>query len=228
MSSPIRAVVFDMDGVIFDTEPLYFAAEDEMLRRRGLRFTPALAEKIMGMPGLVAMDWLRRELGLPDSADELFREAQAGFRRRLELELRFISGFEDFFAAACDRALPRAVATSTHGELARQMLERFDLPRRFHAILTRDDVRLGKPHPEVFLKACAALRSEPWETLVLEDSLHGVTAALAAGCRTVAVRHGHNRHLRFPAGTPEVETLADPWLHTLLPASTAAANLGKD
>jgi HAD superfamily hydrolase (TIGR01509 family) len=212
----VHAVVFDMDGVIFDTEPLYFSAEDEMLRRRGHRFTADLAQHIMGMPGLVAMEFLRRELGLADSAEELFAEAQTGFRHRLEDGLTFIPGFDLVLNVVSEARLPKAVATSTHRELALYMLDRFDLPARFDAILTRDDVAHGKPHPEIFELACRRLRANPENTLVLEDSVNGVRAAQAAGCLTVAVRHGHNRHLSFPGVLFESELLLDSRLVKLI------------
>ena len=209
-----RAVIFDMDGVIFDTEPLYFAAEDAMLRKRGHRFTPALAQEIMGIPGRLAMQILVDRLNLTDSADELFDEAQAGFQAEIAKQLPVMAGFPALLALAEGRQIPRAVATSTHRELALRMLQQYELPNRFQAILTRDGVTHGKPHPEIFESAAARLGVFPADTLVLEDSLNGVLAGLSAGCHVVAVRHSHNQHLRFPEVAMEATSMADIQLHS--------------
>ncbi|HVJ82013.1 MAG TPA: HAD-IA family hydrolase [Planctomycetia bacterium] len=207
------AVVFDMDGVIFDSERLYFDAEDELLRRRGHRFTPELAGHIMGLPGVLAMEKLIELLRLEGcDGPGLFTEAQALFRAKLPHELQLMDGFADFFAAVEARALPRAVATSTHRELALSMLGSFELPTRFHAVLTRDDVTRGKPDPEVFTRACEALGTSPEETLAIEDSANGVLSAAAAGCQVVAVRHSHNRGLEFPQARFVAASLRDPRL----------------
>jgi HAD superfamily hydrolase (TIGR01509 family) len=209
----IAAVVFDMDGVIFDSERLYFDAEDELLRRRGHRFTPELAGEIMGLPGVLAMERLIELLKLVDcDGPGLFIEAQSLFRAKLPHDLQLMEGFADFFAAVETRGLPRAVATSTHRELALWMLHSFKLPDRFHAVLTRDDVTRGKPDPEVFTRACEALGAAPAETLAIEDSANGVLAAAAAGCQVVALRHAHNRSLQFPDARYVAASLKDPRL----------------
>jgi HAD superfamily hydrolase (TIGR01509 family) len=196
-----------MDGVIFDTERLYFDSEDELLRKRGRAFTPDLAYRMMGMPGLEAMELLRREHDLVEDAQSLFEEAQERYRAKIASELALMPGFAELLAAVEQTGLPRGVATSTRRELALHMLHRFDLPPRFGCILTRDDVAIGKPAPEIYLAACAQLRVEPSETLVLEDSLNGVRSALAAGCVTVGVRHTHNQLMDFSTAHFEVASL---------------------
>jgi HAD superfamily hydrolase (TIGR01509 family) len=212
----IAAVVFDMDGVIFDTEKLYFAAQDELLRRRHHRYTPELALRIMGMPGVPAMEVVREALGLDDPAQALYDESQVLFQSLLPTELQMMDGALDLLETARGCGLPVAVATSTKRDLAMRMLDAFDLPRRFDAILTFDDVAHGKPHPEMYQKACAALGVEPASALVIEDSVNGVTSALAAGCYTVGVRHEHNQTIDFPPVAFIAESMRDSRLHELV------------
>lgn len=212
----IAAVVFDMDGVIFDTEKLYFAAQDEVLQRRSHRFTPKLASEIMGMPGLLAMGHVRTSLGLADPAEILFEESQVLFRALLPTELQLMDGALDLLDAALANGLPTALATSTTRDLAMSMLGAFDLPRRFQAILTFDDVTHGKPHPEMYLKACSMIGSDPAQTLVIEDSFNGATSALAAGCYTVGVRHEHNQAVVFPPVAFVAESMKDGRLMELI------------
>lgn len=214
----IAAVVFDMDGVIFDTEKLYFAAQGEMLQRRGREFTPELAGRIMGMPGVPAMALLRDLLGIEDSAQTLYDEAQILFQGLLPTELKMMDGASDLMDAAKARGWPTALATSTKRDLAMMMLESFDLPSRFNAILTFDDVTHGKPHPEMYLNACAKIGVETTHALVIEDSVNGVKSATAAGCYTVAVRHDHNQSVEFPPVAFIAESMRDPRLHELVKA----------
>src|SRR6476620_6785347 len=102
----IAAVVFDMDGVIFDTEKLYFAAQDEMLRRRQHRFTPELAGRIMGMPGVPAMALIRELLGIEDPAQALYDESRVLFQSLLPTELQLMDGALDLVVASRTRGLP--------------------------------------------------------------------------------------------------------------------------
>ena len=216
MTEPARGVVFDMDGVIFDTERLYWEAEREMLGRRGLAFTDALAAKIMGLPGLAAMELLVEQLDLPDAPQALYDEALALFLAKLPAQLRFMPGFEDLLGAVERAGLPRAVATSTARDLAGTMLRQLAVFDRFAFVLTRDDVARGKPDPEVYVLAAARLGLLPAETVAIEDSFNGVTAAVAAGCRTFALRHDCNRMFAFPAPAVEIADFADPRLRAAL------------
>ncbi len=209
-------IVFDMDGVILDTERLYWEAECAMLGQRGLVFTPELAAKIMGLPGEAAMALLAAELGMPDDPAALYREAAELFSALLPTKLRFMPGFEDLLAAVEQRGLPRAVATSTARPLAERMLRQMAVFDRFDHVLTRDDVSAGKPAPDVFLLACERLRVPPAEAVAIEDSLNGVRSALAAGCRTFALRHECNQMLVYPAAAVEIASFADPRLRVAL------------
>lgn len=211
-----EAVVFDMDGVIFDTEPVWLAAETELLDRRGLRFPPELARKIMGVPGSAAMRIVAEELGLGEEPATLSRELNGIFHALVEERLSVMDGLVERLDHLERLGLPKAVATSTEGDLARKMLGRAGLLERFAFVLTRDDVQRGKPDPEIYRMACGMHGVEPWRTVVVEDSVAGTQSAKSAGCRVVALRHELTRTLEFPDADLVVETHRDARVASLL------------
>ncbi|MGL4461993.1 MAG: HAD family hydrolase, partial [Planctomycetia bacterium] len=210
--APFDAVVFDMDGTMFDTERLYFAAGEELLGRRGLSFTAELQHRMMGRPAAAALGELRDHHALDDSIDELRRESSVIFDSLLDGNLRMMPGLLDALRRIDRAGLPTAVATSTARDLAVRMLSSFDLLPRFRVVFTGTDVVHGKPHPEIYHKTCAALGVEPRRTLVLEDSYNGVVAAADAGCRVAAVPHEHSRSFDFSRAERVVDGLDDPRL----------------
>lgn len=205
----IRAVVFDMDGIIFDSETLYFAAGQELLRRRGLDFTVEIAQSIMGVPGLEAMEMLRQSQILEDSALDLYQECQVIFDGMLATDLALMPGLLELLSRIEAKSLPKAVATSTARVVTDRMLSQFDLLQRFRFTLTRDDVQHGKPHPEIYQTACDRLGLQPEEVLVIEDSQNGMRAAKSAGCHCVVIPHELTRTLDFEAADIIAEHLLD-------------------
>lgn len=211
-----KAVVFDMDGVIFDTEPVWLAAETELLSRRGRRFPPELARTIMGVPGAAAMRIVADELGLTDEPAHLSRELNAIFYALVENGLSVMDGLAERLEHLDQLGLPMGVATSTEGALARTMLGRAGLLERFAFVLTRDDVQNGKPDPEIYRKACGMHGVAPSRTVVVEDSLAGTQSARSAGCRVVALRHELTRTLEFPDAELVVDSHRDARVSALL------------
>ena len=191
------AVVFDMDGLIFDTERLYFEAEHELLARRGCSFPTSLGQRMMGLPGLAAMELLRQESGLTEAPEQLFQECQALFQAKLDGDLCYMPGFPEYFDRVQAQGLRLGLATSTLRQLTDRMLGPFGLHERFECILTGSDVSRGKPDPEIYQRTCERLQLPPEQVLVLEDSLNGTLAAKAAGCLCAAIPHQLSRSLDF-------------------------------
>lgn len=178
-----------MDGVIFDTEPIWLEAETELFAKRGVVFPPELAKRIMGVPGPQAMQIVADEFGIAEDPLPLSIELNAIFHEIVMDRLPIMEGLVDRLDHLESIGVPKAVATSTERDLATQMLTRAGLIRRFSFVLTRDDVTHGKPHPEIYLRACADLGHEPCSTVVIEDSLAGSKAARGAGCTVIVLRH---------------------------------------
>lgn len=211
-----RAVVFDLDGLMFNTEELYEFVGGEVLRRRGCEFSGELLDAMMGRPAQVALQIMIDWHGLEATVDELAREADEVFDGILDERLEVMPGLWELLASLEAAAIPKAIATSSQRSFVVDVLSRFKLEPRFEFIMTAEDVTHGKPHPEIYLKAAGRFGVEPREVLVLEDSENGCRAAASAGTLAVAVPAGHSRRHDFSFASLRIDSLADARLYDLL------------
>ncbi|HVX14843.1 MAG TPA: HAD family phosphatase [Pirellulales bacterium] len=211
-----RAAVFDLDGLLFNTEELYQDVGSELLRRRGHEFGAELLHAMMGRPGRVALQMMIDYHQLGDTVETLAQESAEIFPAILDERLEFMPGVPELLGALERAGIPKAVATSSGLRFTRDVLGRFDLEPRFQFLLTAEDVVDGKPHPEIYLKAAATFGFEPSQIVVFEDSQNGCRAAVAAGAAAVAVPGGHSRGHDFAGARLVADTLADPRIYTLL------------
>ena len=193
----IKAVVFDLDGLMFNTEDIFCLTGTELLRRRGKTATRELFDRMMGRRPPEAFQVMIEMMELTESFDELLPESELIFHELLEKHLQPMPGLFQLLACIESRGLPKGVATSSRRNYLEQMLARFELLDRFHTTLTAEDVTHGKPHPEIYLKAADRLEIEAGEMLVLEDSQAGTQAAAAAGAVVISVPHDHSREHNF-------------------------------
>lgn len=187
LPDPIEAAVFDLDGLLIDSERIYGAALDSVLRAMGFEPPDALHASMMGLPGSQCDAVLRETFG-PAFSSSLFVE-------------RFLAFIEPHFATGAPlkpgavelldhldrRGLPKAVATSSGSRAATSKLRGAGLLDRFDAVITSSDVERGKPHPDVFLEAAARLGATAARCVAFEDSHNGVRAAHGAGMATIMV-----------------------------------------
>jgi HAD superfamily hydrolase (TIGR01509 family) len=212
-----RSVVFDLDGVLVDTEPIFEEAARRQLSRRGLVWEPAVAQAMMGTPARQAFEFFRRYYDLSESIADLMAESSEVFYAVLGQEpAALMRGVHAFLDRLDRKGVPKAIATSSSGAYVEKVLAPHRLIARFDFILTCDDVRLGKPHPEVYEKAAARLGHAPSELVVIEDSIHGVEAAKRAGARCVAVPHDRVRAEDLAKADVIVSSLDSPELIHLL------------
>ena len=216
-STRVRAVCFDLDGLIFNTEELYPRVMQELLQRRDKPFTWELIDKMMGRPGRVSLQIMIDHHQLDEVVDNLYAESDEIFCAIWERELALMPGLLDLLSTLEGHNIPKAIATSSRSHMVQRQLPRFQLGPRFQFVLTSEDVTHGKPDPEIYLKAAARFGVKPSEMLVLEDSQNGAQAAVAAGAIAVGVPGSHNRTRHTFVGCELVaNTLADPRIYQLL------------
>jgi HAD superfamily hydrolase (TIGR01509 family) len=213
----IKAVVFDFDGLMFNTEEIFNRSGRELLRRRGLEMTPELLALMMGRRADEAFPLMIAKLGLTESAAELRAEERVIFQDMLWTEVAPMPGLFELLSHLEERALPKGVATSSRRPYIESVLRKFELVERFNLLLTSEDVVQGKPHPEIYLTAASRLGVQPAEMLVLEDSEIGTRSAGAAGAVAVSIPHEHSRHHDFSPASLIAERLDDPRILRLLP-----------
>lgn len=218
MSTPdLRAVVFDLDGLMFNTEDLYQEVGTEILKRRGFDFSHELKSAMMGRPGPVAYQIMIEWHQLTDDTPEtLAAEADTIFPAILDEKLAPMPGLLELLDRLEAAGLPKAIATSSGLAFVQRVLAPLELAPRFEFILTRENVTEGKPHPEIYLLAAQKLGFSPEQVLVLEDSHNGCLAAHAAGTFLAAVPGVHSRGHDFSMAGLCLESLEDARLYDAL------------
>ncbi len=210
------AVVFDLDGLMFNTEDLYREALQALLQRRGHACTDDLYLAMMGRPGPVALQILIDRLSLNETIEELASESIAMVVDLLPQRAAPMPGLLPLLDSLERLGIPKAIATSSNRYFLKKLLDQHQLERRFQFTLTAEDVRQGKPHPEIYLTAAQRFGIRPQQMLVLEDSPTGCRAAVDAGAYTVAVPAEANRRHDFRGAKLMLDSLADLRLHQLL------------
>jgi HAD superfamily hydrolase (TIGR01509 family) len=212
----IHAVVFDLDGLMLNTEDIFDLAGKELLARRDLLMTPEIHHSMLGRRPDEAFQAMKDLTGIHDSIESLKQETRELFSVIAEHHLAMMSGLLELLNLIEQRGLPKAVATSSPRDYMNDMLGRFDLLHRFPITLTAEDVSQGKPHPEIYLNAVSQLNVTAANVLVLEDSEAGTRAAAGAGTFAVSVPNQHTLAGDFSAASMIVTSLLDERLLKLL------------
>ena len=215
----LQAVVFDLDGLIVNTEELDQQAGQILLERRGRSFSNDLKRRMMGLPPPAAFQLMIEEHDLRDTLQELKTEGEQLLEEALDHRLRTMPGLHALLDALERAGIPKAVATSSPRTFAMNILGRFDLAPRFRFVLTADDVTRAKPHPEIYRKAAERLGVQPVQMIVLEDSENGCRAAVQAGAWVVAVPAKHSHDHRFDGAHLVADSLDDPRILQVFPNS---------
>jgi sugar-phosphatase len=188
MPRPIEAVVFDMDGVLLDSEPLWRAVEVEVFGSVGIELTERDLLRTMGVRiADVVRLWHREHPWEEPSTDEVARRIVEGVAAAIERHGTLNPGATDAIDRLRSHGLALALASSSPITLIESVLRMGGLEDRFDVVLTGEDEEHGKPYPDVYLTAARRLGVPPERCLAIEDSINGVRAAKAAGMVAVAV-----------------------------------------
>jgi HAD superfamily hydrolase (TIGR01509 family) len=208
VSAAIEAVVFDLDGVLLQSEEVWDEVRRRFVRERGGRYDDEVQRAMMGMSSPEWSRYLHKEAGVPDEPGEIDAEVVRRMLAAYREELPLLPGAVEAVRRLAAR-FPLGLASSSNRELIDAVLELAGVAGCFRATVSSGEVARGKPAPDVYLEAALRLGARPERCAAVEDSHAGIRAAKAAGMRVVAIPN--------PAYPPDGEALAaaDVVLHSL-------------
>ena len=187
----IEAVVFDMDGVLVDTEHLWDEVREELTAEWGGRYTPEAQQAMMGMSSHEWSRYLHEVVGLREPPDVINGEVVRRMLARYEVDLPVVPGAGETVRRLADDGYRLAVASSSNRELIDAVLRRLELAALFEATVSSEEVGRGKPAPDVYLEAARRLDVPASRCAAVEDSASGIRAAREAGMRVIAYPNRH-------------------------------------
>ena len=182
----IEGVVFDLDGMLIETEEIWDEVREALVRKRGGRWTDRAQRDMMGMSSTEWSRYLHEELGLEEPPEELNRLVVERMADRYRQHLPLLPGAIEAVQRLATR-WPLAVASSSNRPLIDLFLELSGLAASFRATVSSEEVARGKPAPDVYLEAARRLGVPPASCAAVEDSESGIRSAKAAGIRVVAI-----------------------------------------
>ena len=195
----IAAVVFDLDGVLLDSEQVWDEAREQLAEERGGRWHPQAQKDMMGMSSTEWSRYMHDTIGLPEPPEQINREVVERLSAIYREHLPALPGAREAVERLAAR-WPLGLASSSNRELIDLALELLGVEHLFAATVSSEEVASGKPAPDVYLEAARRLGVDPTEAAAVEDSNNGILAAKAAGMRVVAIPNG-----RFPPDQDALE-----------------------
>lgn len=186
----MKAVIFDMDGVIIDSEPMHTKVVLDVLSSYQVHLTPADLDRFAGMTMHSVNSALKAEYSIPAPLEEIIAcEIEGMIRHTLEDPQQPIDGIREILTYLEKNRIPAAVASSSPKKLVTAVVSRLKLDTYFQFLLSGENVTQSKPHPEIYLQAAARLNIDPADCLVIEDSKNGTIAAKEAGMTCIGFQN---------------------------------------
>jgi HAD superfamily hydrolase (TIGR01509 family) len=186
----IDGVVFDLDGVLLDSEQVWDSVREELVRERGGRWHANAQQDMMGMSSLEWSRYMHDELGLSDPPEEISAEVVRRLESRYREHLPVLPGAREAVERLAAR-WPLGLASSSNRELIDLALELMGVRHFFAATVSSEEVARGKPAPDVYVEGARRLVIDPSRAAAIEDSHNGIRAAKAAGMRVIAIPNEH-------------------------------------
>ncbi len=184
----IKAIVFDMDGLMLDTESLYIKAMDIVGQEMGVGLAGYISVKTMGMTRAGALPFMQAEFGMDFDANFFWDRATDLVAQMIEHDgVATMPGLHELLEYTAKAKLPTAVASSSKRKTVLTRLEIAGVLKAFQVIVAGDEVSHSKPDPEIYQTACRRLGFTPQECMALEDSRNGIWSAHSAGCKTIMI-----------------------------------------
>lgn len=178
----IEAFIFDMDGVIIDSEPIHFDVDMKTMLHLGASITMAQLESYVGMTNPEMWALIKQQYSLAQSVEEIINyQLNAKIRHLQDIEIFPITGIPELIDELKIRQIPIAVASSSPRRFIEEVLNKFNIIHEFNCIVSGEEVPKGKPAPDVYIETAKQLNVNPSKCIVLEDSKNGIAAAKAAG-----------------------------------------------
>jgi HAD superfamily hydrolase (TIGR01509 family) len=183
----IKAVIFDLDATLFDTEPNWFLADRKMLREYGIDFTIEMKQKYIGQSIKDMIDDLKKNYDINATYDELYFKKNSYYLEISRNNTEMFPEMEIVFNRLLQKNLIFAIASGTAKNVIISMFENLEIKKYFKTFVSSEEVKTGKPDPAVFTETASRINVNPENILVFEDSYHGVEAALRAGMKVAAI-----------------------------------------
>jgi HAD superfamily hydrolase (TIGR01509 family) len=186
----IAAVVFDMDGVLIDSEQLWDEVREQLAHEWGGRWHERAQADMMGMSSVEWSRYMHDVIGLAATPEEINAEVVRRLLARYRASLPLLPGAVGAVERVA-RRWPLGLASSSNREVIDAVLEAAGIAKHFRATVSSEEVERGKPAPDVYLEAARRLRAEPSRCAAVEDSRNGILSARATGMRVIAIPNPH-------------------------------------
>lgn len=207
----MKAVIFDMDGVIIDSEPIHFYVDQLVFNNvLGMTVTHEYLEKYVGMTNPDMWRDVIDEYGLSRTIDELI-DYQLAMKLNMlnETDMKPINGIPELLKSLSDHHIPMGIASSSPRPFIECVLNKFNILEVFDVVVSGEEVPNGKPAPDVYLEAASTLDIPPSECVVIEDARNGVTAAKRAGMKCVGYQNPNSGNQDLSLADKIVQSLTE-------------------
>jgi HAD superfamily hydrolase (TIGR01509 family) len=215
----LKAVIFDMDGVIIDSEPAHMKLENEIYKELDIVVTEEEHGTFIGTTSHYMWEYLRNKHNLPQSLEVLVEQDRSRYFKHLTstgCEVTLIDGVKELIKNLHDNGLKLAIASSSPLKVIEVIAKKFELEEFFQVFVTGDYVKRSKPEPDIFLFAAEKLGVSPSECIVIEDSHNGVLAAKNAGMRCIGINSDASGRQDLSKADEVIDSFAEINLNKLI------------